>query len=101
MKIRDFKVQRLLDTTTLRKVCVENDYYTRGTSEEYDNLFKIIWDNKIVTDEQLIKVAEDIYNHSNIEKKMREYGCSDREVMDSIMFNLVNACYQLVEVEYE
>ena len=104
MKVKSVVVRNYLETSKLRQVCVDNDYYTRGDNYAYDKMFRKLWDvdnPKELTNEKLIDIAQDIFDHSNIERIMRDYGCGEEEVLNSIMFNLVNACYQLVEVEYE
>lgn len=61
------------DTSDLRTVCIENNFYTCGNCEEYDNMFAMFesW-NEAKTESQKMQilqdVAEDILEHSSDEK---------------------------------
>lgn len=104
MKVKGVKIYQQLTSTNLRALCVANDYYTRGDNYAYNKLFQKLWtpdEDNGLSQERLIDIAQDIFDHSNIERMMRDYGCGEEEVMNGIIHNLVNACYQLVEVEYE
>ncbi len=57
--------QSKIDNYTLRAVCIANDWYTCGTIEEYEKLFKKNRNGATVGE-----LADDIYLHSsNAEKK--------------------------------
>ena len=65
----------------VRECCIENQWYTRGTCEEYSKMLDFVRDSKPVLS-NLFTVAKDIYDHSDIE------GGFDDEIIESIMFVL-------------
>ena len=77
---------RILDSSKLRAVCIQQDWYTRGTNEEYSNLFSKLHDEdgcpENMTTEKLAEIAADIMAHSEI---------SDYTIT-SVMFVLARAC---------
>jgi hypothetical protein len=49
----------------LRKLCIDNDYYTKGSNTDYDNLFALIKSYSEEVDAAAISIiTTDIYNHS-------------------------------------
>ncbi len=102
MMFKKVNVTRKLFWDDVRQVCIQNQYYTRGTNEEYMDLFNIIRSFSTVDDTQLFIVAQDIYNHSNVERIMNEGGVDECGVMESILFNLTEVThtfYEVAEVE--
>lgn len=61
MKITE---KRTITRSALRNLCVEKDWYTYGTNEEYDNILNFVASNEMTT-ENIAKVATDIFEHSN------------------------------------
>ena len=59
------KLVRFLRFEDVRRVCIENDFYTNGTNEEYNDLKEYVDRTKDMTDDKLIRVARNIQNHSN------------------------------------
>lgn len=57
-----FKIVRTLSLTKVRTLCVENDLYTCGCNEEYDEMFQKC--RKVKTDADIYDVALDIVQHS-------------------------------------
>ena len=94
------KVYRFLVSHRVREMCVKYGYYTCGDNDSYSamlNRCKVV-SVDVISD--ALSIAKDIYNHSNIEKFMREYGCDDRSVLETIVFNLYNdCCITFVEVD--
>ena len=85
---------RRIDTGRVRSMCINNDYYTRGTCKEYDNMFKMCANCSVLT------IAKDILEHSDKEKLKYTYGCSETEVLENICFGLINDCsYTCVEIK--
>ena len=78
---------RVLDMCKLRSLCIEHDWYTCGTNEEYSALFARLHDEmgcpENMTTEKLAEIAADIMAHSEI---------SDYTIT-SVMFELARACY--------
>ena len=84
-----FKIKevRILPFENLRSVCITQNWYTRGTCEEYENLFNRLRDEHgspvRVTTDVLYVLAEDIMAHSKID--------DDYEITD-VMFELARNC---------
>lgn len=59
-----------LSLEDVRSMCIRDRLYTRGTVEEYDNMFKMVkaLRNKlIITADDLYPIADDILRHSKTE----------------------------------
>lgn len=96
MKIKEFTTTRCLSRDDLRMLCIQQGYYTQGNNREYDRMLdKTKFE---ITDSVIISIAEDIYRHSDIDRIMDEYGCDEIEVMESIVFNIINASVESVKV---
>ncbi len=58
-------------TYDLRRVCIEENWYTNGTDEDYQALFDRLTDENgrsiHLTNEALAEIAEDIATHSTLE----------------------------------
>lgn len=88
-----FKEVRIIRHDSVRSMCIKEEYYTRGTNTEYSNLLFNLCDNDNASLEDLEKIAVDILEHSDWEKKAAEYGASYDELVRSVMTNLLNAPY--------
>ena len=78
--------RRTLSAENLRSVCIKNDWYTRGTNEEYMQLFHRLRNGHMyaeMTTEKLAEIAADIFAHSDV-----------RDAIDvpHIMYCLAKAC---------
>lgn len=98
MMFKKVNVTRKLFWDDVRQVCIQNQYYTRGTNEEYLDLFNIVRSFSTVDDTQLFIVAQDIYNHSDVERIMNGGGVDECGVMESILFNLTEVTHTFYEV---
>lgn len=98
MMFKKVNVTRKLFWDDVRQVCIQNNYYTRGTNEEYMDLFNIIRSFSTIDDTQLFIVAQDIYNHSDVDRIMNEGGVDECGVMESILFNLTEVTHTFYEV---
>lgn len=58
------KLIRELRFEDVRRICIDNNFYTNGTNEEYNKLKNYIDEVNDMTDDKLIKVARDIQKHS-------------------------------------
>lgn len=95
-----FKEVRIIRHDSVRSMCIKEEYYTRGTNTEYSNLLFNLCDNDNASLEDLEKIAVDILEHSDWEKKAAEYGVSYDELVRSVMTNLLNeCCYTIIEAE--
>lgn len=87
---------RRIDREIVRRVCIEHDYYTHGDCRAYDALLDSIPSE--IDDKEFIRIAKDIYDHSDIDKICGSYGCDEETAMESILFNLYNASWTQVTV---
>lgn len=75
------KETRKLNSVKVREVCINQDWYTAGDNESYDNMFSFIRTLHNVSTEDLQTVATDIKENSDTEHDIED-----------IMFVLANEC---------
>jgi hypothetical protein len=86
MKIKE---TRFLYSGDLRSLCIENNWYTHGTSEHYGKLLNKVDEIKNVTKDHIYYIANDIKVHSDTEQEV-----------ESIMFDIAricHSCFKLIE----
>lgn len=54
--------RRYIEEEDIRQACAENKWFTHGTSEEYEKLFKM--SEGIISDNKLYKICRYIADHS-------------------------------------
>ena len=85
-----FTETRTLSASKLRAICIQHDWYTCGTNEQYTNLFSMLTDNYLaaeMTTEKLAEIAADILAHSDADD------CRDGYLeITEIMYDLAKAC---------
>ena len=101
MMFKKVNVTRKLFWDDVRQVCIDNQYYTRGNCEEYESLLSTVRSFSTIDDTQLFLIAQDIYNHSNVQRIMEEGGVDECGVMESILFNLTEVTHTFYEVAEE
>ena len=77
-----YKEVRVLGAMQLRGLCIEKDWYTKGTNREYSALLEMANRENITTDD-IVEMATDIMEHSEINPEM--------EITD-IMFAIARKC---------
>lgn len=86
---------RTIDSSKVRSLCIEYDFYTCGTIAEYDNLLLNLCDREREIDTAaLVEIATDIIEHS-AERTLANF--DDR--LTSIMWYLANECCWISFVE--
>ena len=83
----------------VRNVCIRERYYTRGNNEAYSNMLNFVNENE-PTKENILKVAADIMDHSDLTRYMTDY--SHNEILANIMYNLkekVITSYELIDAD--
>ena len=75
------------DVERIRQMCIKRNLYTCGTCEDYSRMLNFARDADVTT-ENLIKIAQDIAEHSNLQA----YGCSYRESVENFIYVLANEC---------
>jgi hypothetical protein len=88
------KLKKRIFRDELRNLCINKDWYTCGTVEQYDRLFDKLHDD--MTEEEIVNVAIDIYDHSEVEKTANEYGCRYEEVFDNIVYEVFEIVHTFV-----
>ena len=93
-RIKSVDIVRIIHMSDLRSLCVQNNLYTSGNNIEYcDMLNKVVdmrtGESKPLDIEDIRNIAEDIFEHSNIETMMGESGESVNGIMQSILFDLL------------
>lgn len=58
-----YKEIRTLSWSDLRTLCINHNWYTSGTTAEYENLLSLT-EKKNITTEDIVIMATDIMNHS-------------------------------------
>lgn len=79
------KIVRRMNADKVRAYCIENELYTCGTSEEYQQMFQMC--DEAQTDEQFIEIAKSIYEHSDVEW-LNEQGTG----IECVALGLLNRC---------
>lgn len=57
------KIERVLSMTKVRNLCIDRGFYTAGDNEDYSTMLQAAC--QADTDEAVIKIAEDIIEHSD------------------------------------
>ena len=83
---------RKIDNMKVRVMCINENYYTGGNCEQYENLLYNLCEKEEITLEDIKEIALDILDHSDWRKKKDEYGCSFDELQTIVMENLINEC---------
>ncbi len=68
----------------IRNMCREFRYYTCGDNVEFGRMLSFVSSVK-PTDANMITVANDIFDHSDVEGLMQIYHCSEDDVFVGIM----------------
>ena len=57
---------RKISASSLRSLCIKNNWYTNGDNEEYGHLLIDLADDKDnITTDDIVEIAQDIKDHSN------------------------------------
>lgn len=83
---------RRISRDQVREMCIRHDYYTNGNNADYTNMLNCVEDAKADDLDFMVAIAEDIYDHSDVNHFLALYGCSSDDFKDSILFNLYNEC---------
>lgn len=86
-----YKEVRNIYSDKVRSLCIKESYYTRGTCEQYMHLLNDLCDKEGAMDE-LEEIAEDIVKHSDTESHCEQYGGSEEEMIENLLFELINEC---------
>lgn len=80
-----FREVRTVSASDIRKLCIRNNWYTRGDNDQYEHLQNDLCEQKDnLTTEDIVEIAEDIIAHSEI-----EHYCSNDELIASVAFEII------------
>ena len=90
-----YKRVEKFDIPKVYALCNNENYYTRGTNEEYERMFEMCRSYKGVDDVETVeKISEDIMNHSEVEE-----GMSKLEMKELIMYRLLGCMISYFDKE--
>lgn len=96
MTIKEIKK---IDADKLRNMCIRNNWYTCGTTSDYNNMFKMCQRDNITVN-QIYKITKDIYEHTNVDTVKQ--GCcraySDNENILNMMIYVNDCSYVFYEM---
>lgn len=92
-----YRERRTISADKIIRICVSHEWYTMGTSEEYDQMLSSASSKENLTTEDIVEIATDILEHSDSERIMSEYGMDYDDVLQSVMFEIANAATVFVE----
>ena len=99
------KESRVLYSDSVRRLCINNNWYTCGTSADYKKLLDYVASKRTFTINDIKKVAINIYNHSDIDTLSSDYGCENELYLNHIFYEILNnITYSLVttnDIQYE
>lgn len=58
------KLKKELRFEDVRRICIDNNLYTNGTNEEYNELMEFVEEIGNITDYRLLLIGRNIFNHS-------------------------------------
>lgn len=69
---RTYIVHKFIDPMAVRSLCIQRHWYTRGTTQEYEQMLQGLLDEHFmsrddITDQDIIALAENIVEHSDLE----------------------------------
>lgn len=79
--VMKFTEKRFITWDAVRSLCIEKNWYTSGTNEEYGEMLAFVEELEEATTEALTIIATDIYKHSNTDY-----------CIESIMWELNRIC---------
>lgn len=93
MKIKETMV---IFPEKVRTVCIENEWYTRGSNEAYGNMLESCYNRKRVTTNFLYEIACDIFIHSVMDT---DYSINDNiaNIMFVLKNNCVKTCFEIID----
>lgn len=82
---------RRIQTDRVRNLCIENNYYTKGTCEEYAAMFDLCRTVNPSTND-FEQIAVDIMEHSDVQDWCERSGMPPMAMVECIMYELINNC---------
>lgn len=84
--MKKYKEIRRISADNLRRLCIAQEWYTRGTNQDYDHLLIDLAENKEnLTTADIIEIAEDIAAHSDLSEV-----CPEEDIIASIAYEVAS-----------
>ena len=77
----------MLPSEDVRSLCIEKQFYTRGTNEDYDAMLNLCTKSPMDS-EKLIEIAEDIVEHTDPDNEW----IASYEAVDEVICYLLHLC---------
>lgn len=84
-----FTETRTLSMSDLRNLCIKNNWYTNGNNDEYNELLTSV-KNKNITTNDIIDIANDIINHSDLNFTI--------ETLENVCFEILEIAHSFIEI---
>lgn len=91
--MKKYREYRRIYGYKVRQLCIQDNLYTEGNNEEYSHLLNTLCKDDVdQTLDSLGVIAEDIIKHSDLENLLNRFGCDEEELLQSILWELINEC---------
>ncbi len=92
---KSYVVHKVIDPMSVRSLCIQQHWYTRGTTLEYEAMLQSLLDEHHmsrddITDQDIIELAENIVQHSDL-------ATMDDDPVASIAFELARLVTTIFE----
>ena len=88
-----------LSPSSVRGFCIERNFYTCGDCRAYEAMFEMC--HRATSTDDIFRIAEDIFEHSDIELIMEDYGdVTELEALEYISRGLLQRADVMTEVMY-
>ena len=89
---------RKLSSSSLRALCIKEDWYTGGDNAEYYNLMRKVDNMYNITTDNIVELATDIIEHSATAKADFEKATGGEDFYLHVMYLIAEACYSIFEI---
>lgn len=94
--VKSCKENAVFDEENIRQACIKRNLYTRGGCADYSDMLSFA-KNADVSTENILKIAMDIANHSDLDA----YGATYEETVENLAYVLSNECViRLYEIKW-
>lgn len=85
----NYKEFRKIRGVKLRSLCIEKNWYTRGTNEEYGHLLCTLAGKDNLTTDDIVSIVKDIMLHSEL----------DGETFETVAYEVLRIADEWIETE--
>lgn len=94
-KVNNLTLRQQIFRDELRTLCINKEWYTKGDIKEYDAMFDKLHED--MTDDEVLDICKDIYDHSDVEQTANTYGVSYDEIFDNIVYEVFGIVHTFVK----